>query len=60
MVNTRDKQTKYNNFFLAILFDLFIFDFSKPSSSRNALRLGSKKKDVDTFVGQLESEGESK
>ncbi|XP_062611322.1 coatomer subunit delta-like [Saccostrea cucullata] len=31
---------------------------SKPSSSRNALRLGSKKKDVDTFVGQLESEGE--
>ncbi|KAK3082782.1 hypothetical protein FSP39_005187 [Pinctada imbricata] len=31
---------------------------SKPSSTGKALRLGSKKKDVDTFVGQLESEGE--
>ena len=25
MVNTRDKQTKFINFFLAILFDFFLF-----------------------------------
>lgn len=33
---------------------------SKPSTSgpSRALKLGSKKKDVDTFVGQLQSEGE--
>ncbi|OWF39608.1 coatomer subunit delta-like [Mizuhopecten yessoensis] len=31
---------------------------SRPSGGGKALRLGSKKKDVDTFVGQLESEGE--
>lgn len=31
---------------------------SKPTSTGKALRLGSKKKDVDTFVGQLQSEGE--
>lgn len=31
---------------------------SKPSASGKALKLGSKKKDVDTFVGQLESEGQ--
>ncbi|BFZ14412.1 hypothetical protein BsWGS_17451 [Bradybaena similaris] len=37
--------------------------YSKPSKpaaagSSNALKLGSKKKDVDVFVGQLQSEGE--
>ncbi|XP_059173224.1 coatomer subunit delta-like [Physella acuta] len=37
--------------------------YSKPSSKPStgpsrALKLGSKKKDVDTFVGQLQSEGE--
>ncbi|RUS70123.1 hypothetical protein EGW08_022115, partial [Elysia chlorotica] len=34
---------------------------SKPTTSgpSRALKLGSKKKDVDTFVGQLQSEGES-
>ncbi|XP_063441763.1 coatomer subunit delta-like [Mytilus trossulus] len=31
---------------------------SKPSGTGKALKLGSKKKDVDTFVGQLESEGQ--
>lgn len=29
-----------------------------PSGPNRALKLGSKKKDVDTFVGQLQSEGE--
>lgn len=31
---------------------------TKPSGPSKALKLGSKKKDVDTFVGQLQSEGE--
>lgn len=31
---------------------------SKPAPSRNALKLGGKSKDVDTFVDQLKSEGE--
>lgn len=31
---------------------------AKPSGSSRALKLGSKKKDVDSFVGQLQSEGE--
>lgn len=31
---------------------------SKPAPSRNALKLGGKTKDVDTFVDQLKSEGE--
>ncbi|XP_041373847.1 coatomer subunit delta-like [Gigantopelta aegis] len=31
---------------------------SKPSATGKALKLSTKKKDVDTFVGQLESEGE--
>ncbi|XP_071095948.1 coatomer subunit delta-like [Haliotis cracherodii] len=31
---------------------------SKPSGPSKALKLSTKKKDVDTFVGQLESEGE--
>jgi len=30
-----------------------------PSGGGKALKLGSKKKDVDTFVGQLQSEGQS-
>lgn len=38
---------------------MYLNNFSKPSSSGKALKLGSKKKDVDTFVGQLESEGQS-
>jgi hypothetical protein len=33
---------------------------AKPSGPSKALKLGSKKKDVDVFVGQLQSEGESK
>lgn len=31
---------------------------SKPAPSKNALKLGGKAKDVDTFVDQLKSEGE--
>lgn len=31
---------------------------SKPAPSRNALKLGGKTKDVDSFVDQLKSEGE--
>ena len=42
-----------------IVIPYFIY-FSKPSGTGKALKLGSKKKDVDTFVGQLESEGQSK
>ena len=39
----------------------FFFFFSKPSSSGKALKLGRKgPKDVETFVDQLESEGQSK
>lgn len=30
----------------------------KPAPTRNALKLGGKTKDVDTFVDQLKSEGE--
>lgn len=30
----------------------------KPASTRNALKLGGKTKDVDSFVDQLKSEGE--
>ena len=32
---------------------------AKPSGTSKALKLGSKKKDVDTFVGQIQLEGES-
>jgi len=31
----------------------------KPASSRNAMKLGSKSKDVDSFVDQLKSEGQA-
>lgn len=30
----------------------------KPAPTRNALKLGGKSKDVDSFVDQLKSEGE--
>lgn len=39
----------------------FLFNISngrKPAPTRNALKLGGKGKDVDTFVDQLKSEGE--
>ena len=44
-----------------IIYFLLIIYSSKPTTSgpSRALKLGSKKKDVDTFVGQLQSEGES-
>lgn len=32
--------------------------YSKPAPTRNALKLGGKGKDVDTFVDQLKNEGE--
>lgn len=32
--------------------------YRKPAPTRNALKLGGKTKDVDTFVDQLKSEGE--
>ena len=35
-------------------------DSAKPTGPSRALKLGSKKKDVDTFVGQIQLEGESK
>ena len=48
------------HFHLFFLFFFFFF-FSKPSSSGKALKLGRKgPKDVETFVDQLESEGQSK
>lgn len=31
----------------------------KPAPTRNALKLGGKSKDVDSFVDQLKSEGEN-
>lgn len=35
------------------------FSYSrKPNPSRNALKLGGKSKDVDSFVDQLKNEGE--
>lgn len=36
----------------------FYFSKSSAPSSRNALKLGGKNKDVDSFVDQLKSEGE--
>lgn len=36
---------------------IFSFD-SKPASTRNAMKLGGKSKDVDSFVDQLNNEGE--
>jgi hypothetical protein len=42
-------------------YETFFFFFSKPSSSGKALKLGRKgTKDVESFVDQLESEGQSK
>lgn len=32
--------------------------YRKPAPTRNALKLGGKAKDVDSFVDQLKSEGE--
>lgn len=34
------------------------FFFNRKAVSRNALKLGGKSKDVDSFVDQLKSEGE--
>lgn len=36
---------------------MFTF-YRKPNPSRNALKLGGKSKDVDSFVDQLKNEGE--
>ena len=39
---------------------LHVVDCSKPAGGGRALKLGSKSKDVEQFVDQLRSEGESK
>ena len=39
---------------------MFIVAFSRPASSGRAMKLGTKAKDVDTFVDKLKMEGQSK
>lgn len=38
--------------------DKFMLLCRKPAAARNALKLGGKNRDADTFVDQLKSEGE--